>query len=164
MYTGADIKDIRTKLGIEQTSFAEKLGTKVYSVRYWEQNPGAQIKTKYNAILKELIEEFTYDGNERKVDEGFYKKIKDNLAKITFLRDAIAMYFLTKDPEIPMLKKSVAYAALAYFVIPIDAIPDFIPITGFIDDAAMITGAITALESMLTEEHREKAEEWLNNL
>ena len=164
MYTGKDIKEIRNRLGLEQTNFAEKLGTKVYTVRYWEQNPDEKIKEKYNSILKDLVEGNTYDENEKKVEEGFYKKIKDNLAKIPFLRDAVALYFSTQDPDVPALKKAVAYAALAYFIMPIDAIPDFIPITGFIDDAAMITGAVIALDSMITQEHRDKAEEWLDNL
>lgn len=163
MYTGKDIKEIRIKLGLKQISFAKKLGTKVYSVRYWEQNPTAQIKPKYHSILKDMIENNIYDENEKKVDEGFYKKIKDNLAKISFLRDAVSLYFATQDPEIPTLKKAVVYAALAYFIIPIDAIPDIIPITGFIDDAAMITGAVTVLGSMITQDHRDKAEEWLDN-
>ena len=164
MYSGADIKELRRKLDLEQVELAEKIGTTIYTVRYWEQNPDVLIKHKYEPILKELIEQYAYDENEQRVKEGFYQKIKENIAKIPFLRDAVSLYFAALDPEIPTIKKTVVFAALAYFIIPIDAIPDFIPIMGFTDDAAMIAGAITTLESILTQMHRDKAEEWLNSI
>lgn len=98
------------------------------------------------------------------MEKGFYAKIKDNIARIPFLRDSVALYFLTIDREIPPLKKAIAFAALAYFIIPVDAIPDIIPITGFTNDAAMIAGAIATLESLITQEHRDKAEGLLDNI
>ena len=160
MFAGKNIKELRAKLGLQQTELAEKLNTTVYTVRYWEQNPNVSIKAKYEPVLKELLEENTYDENAEMVDDGFFKKIKENLARIPFLRDAVALYFCAVDPETPMSKKTIAFAALAYFIMPIDAIP----IAGFTDDAAMIVGAVATLESVITHEHRDKAEEWLNKL
>ena len=110
-----------------------------------------------NPIIDNAGEVFEYIGDE-------FKKIKENLARIPFLRDAVALYFCAVDPETPMSKKTIAFAALAYFIMPIDAIPDAIPIAGFTDDAAMIVGVVAALESVITNEHRDKAEEWLNKL
>ena len=164
MFTGKNIKELRARLGLQQTELAEKLNTTVHTVRYWEQNPNVSIKAKYEPVLKELLEENTYDENAEMVDNGFFKKIKENLARIPFLRDAVALYFCAVDPETPMSKKTIAFAALAYFIMPIDAIPDAIPIAGFTDDAAMIVGIVAALESVITHGHRDKAEEWLNKL
>ncbi|MBH49368.1 MAG: hypothetical protein CMG69_01255 [Candidatus Marinimicrobia bacterium] len=164
MFTGENIKELRVKLGIQQTELAEKLNTTVHTIRYWEQNPNVSIKSKYEPILKLLLEENVYDENMVLVNDGFFKKIKENLARIPFLRDAIALYFCAVAPETPIKMKAIAFAALAYFIMPIDAIPDAIPIAGFTDDAAMIIGAIATLESIMTDEYRIKAEEWLNKL
>ena len=164
MFTGKDIKDLRAKLGLQQTELAEKLGTTVYTIRYWEQNPDVSIKTKYDSILKELLEDNSYDQNVSIVEDGFEEKIKRNLARLPFLRDAVALYFCAIDSRVPIGKKIMAFAALAYFIMPIDAIPDVIPIAGFTDDAAMIAGALAALNSVVTQEHRDQAEEWLNKI
>tara|TARA_B110000495_G_C22851206_1_gene496351 strand:- start:306 stop:803 length:498 start_codon:yes stop_codon:yes gene_type:complete len=164
MFTGKDIKVLRNKLGLQQAELAERLGTTIHTIRYWEQNPNVSIKAKYEPVLKELLEKNTYDENMGIVNDGFEEKIKGNLAKIPFLREAVALFFCSKDPNVPINKKIIAFAALAYFIIPIDAIPDAIPIAGFTDDAAMITGAISALESEISVSHRNLAEEWLNNI
>ena len=164
MFRGKDIKDLRAKLGLQQTDLAEKLDTTVHTIRYWEQNPDVSIKAKYDPILKELLEDNSYDENVAIVEDGFEEKIKGNLARLPFLRDAVALYFCAIDSQVPVGKKIMAFAALAYFIMPIDAIPDAIPIAGFTDDAAMIAGAVAALDSVVTQEHKDEAEEWLNNL
>jgi len=164
MYTGADIKEIRNKLGLLQTEIAEKLGTTVNNIRYWEKTPTAKIKPIYNDLLQGLVESFTFDANKQKVISGFVTKIKANLAKITFLRDAVAMYKAAVDPDVQNVNKAICFAALAYFIMPIDAIPDVIPILGFTDDAAMIAGAIKSMGNVITDKHRREAEEFLQSL
>lgn len=164
MFTGKDIKDLRAKLGLQQTELAERLNTTVHTIRRWEQNPTITIKSKYEPVLKELLEDNSFDENVTIVEDGFEGKIKGNLARLPFLRDAVSLYFCAIDSRVPVAKKIIAFAALAYFIMPIDAIPDAIPIAGFTDDAAMIAGAVAALESVVTQEHKDEAEEWLNNL
>ncbi len=63
-----------------------------------------------------------------------------------------------------MYSKSIAVAALAYFILPLDAIPDFIPIVGYSDDAAMLVGAVAALSGEIDEKHRNRALERLDSL
>ena len=48
-------------------------------------------------------------------------------------------------------------AALAYFVAPIDLIPDVLPVIGFTDDAAVLSAAIAMVRGHVTEAHRLKA-------
>jgi len=164
MYTGEDIKDIRNKLDLLQTEMAEKLGTTVNNIRYWEKTPTAKIKNKYNDVLQVLVESFTFDANKEKVVRDFVTKIKANLAKITFLRDAVAMYRASIDSDVALTNKAVFFAALAYFIMPLDAIPDVIPVLGFTDDAAMIAGAVKSMGSVITDKHRQEAEDFLQGL
>jgi uncharacterized membrane protein YkvA (DUF1232 family) len=55
----------------------------------------------------------------------------------------------------------ILISALAYFVLPIDAMPDLVPLMGFTDDAAVIAAALAAVASELKPEHRERARETL---
>ena len=56
-----------------------------------------------------------------------------------------------------MRVKGVLLAALAYFVIPTDAIPDFVAGLGFTDDAAVLAVAISMVSRHMTPQHRERA-------
>ena len=55
-------------------------------------------------------------------------------------------------------------AAVAYFVLPLDAIPDIVPLLGFTDDAAVVTAALAAVASHMRPEHRNRARETLSKL
>ena len=55
-------------------------------------------------------------------------------------------------------------AALAYFVMPVDAIPDVIAGVGFTDDAAVIAAVVALLRTNLKDRHRIKARETLDRL
>ena len=73
------------------------------------------------------------------------------------------MYFMTIDPKVDTDDKVIAYAALAYFILPLDAIPDFIIPGGYFDDAIMIAGAIKQLDKIISETHRIQAKAWLQD-
>jgi len=53
-------------------------------------------------------------------------------------RDVVALYFAARDPRVVWLAKAVAACAAAYALSPIDLIPDFIPILGYLDDAILV--------------------------
>jgi len=59
--------------------------------------------------------------------------------------------------------RAIAFSALAYFILPIDAIPDIIAIAGYTDDAGTIAAALRALTPYITDEHRRKAEDFLDD-
>ena len=71
------------------------------------------------------------------------------------------MYFCMLDPKTPRWVKAIVATALAYFILPVDAIFDLLPIVGLGDDASVLTAAITAVSAHLTEEHRRRAREWM---
>ena len=95
--------------------------------------------------------------NERIVGERFWKKLLKVAGKIPFAEDAAAAYFCAVDPNTPSKVKAILLAALAYFVMPFDVIPDFIVGLGFTDDAAVLAMALTLVAGQIKDEHRRRA-------
>jgi uncharacterized membrane protein YkvA (DUF1232 family) len=95
---------------------------------------------------------------------GFWDKVRRNLHRVPFLADAIAAYYCAIDPATPLHVKATLVGALAYFVTPVDLIPDVIVGVGFSDDATVLAMAIAAIARHLRPEHRRKAWEALDKL
>ena len=95
--------------------------------------------------------------NERTVREGFLKKLLRVAGHIPFADDAAAAYFCAIDPATPSKVKGILLAALAYFVMPFDVVPDFIAGLGFTDDAAVLAMAIGLVAKHITPQHRARA-------
>ena len=95
------------------------------------------------------------------VNEGFWQKARRTLGRVPFTEDAVAAFHCATDSATPLPIRATLFGALAYFVLPIDAIPDFVPGLGFTDDAAVVVAAITAAKVHITEAHRAKARAWL---
>ncbi len=68
--------------------------------------------------------------DEAYVKRAFWPKLKRVAGKVPFLREALALYYCALDPETPLKAKAIAFAALAYFILPLDAIPDAIAALG----------------------------------
>ena len=102
--------------------------------------------------------------NEVRVSKGFWPKIRRTAARIPFARQAVSVYYSARDPETPMAAKGIMMGALAYFVLPIDAIPDIFAGIGFTDDAAVITALIATLGANIKRRHRDQAEAALERL
>jgi uncharacterized membrane protein YkvA (DUF1232 family) len=99
--------------------------------------------------------------DETSVRAGFWRKVRQTLGKVPFTEDAVAAFHCATDPATPLAIRATLFGALAYFVMPFDAIPDFLFGLGFTDDAAVLIAAFTAARSHITESHREKARAWL---
>ena len=100
--------------------------------------------------------------NERRVRDGFWRKLKRHAGRIPFTREAVAAWYCTRDPDTPNHIKALAVAALAYFVIPTDALPDFLPTLGFADDAAMFWTVWKTISRYITDDHLRKAAQALD--
>ena len=102
--------------------------------------------------------------NEVRVSRGFWPKIRRTAAKIPFAGQALSVWFAARDPETPATAKGIMLGALAYFVLPVDAIPDVFAGIGFTDDAAVIAALIATLGANIRKRHREQAEAALERL
>ena len=94
------------------------------------------------------MQEGTYQDYES-VKKGFWGKIKEVGKKLPFISDVIALFYYMLDSEVPWYKKSIVVGALAYFISPIDAIPDLAPIIGYLDDAGVIAATVAWFGSEL---------------
>jgi len=99
--------------------------------------------------------------DERTVEQGFWRKARRVAGKVPFVEDAVAAYYCALDPKTPTYVRAIAMGALAYFVIPTDAIPDVIAAFGFTDDASVLSAALAAIGGHLKDRHRSKARSWL---
>jgi uncharacterized membrane protein YkvA (DUF1232 family) len=87
----------------------------------------------------------------------FWRKLGPVVARIPFAEDLLAAYYCAFDRATPSHVKGLALAALAYFVLPADAIPDMLPIIGFTDDAAVLAATVKMVSDNITPVHRQAA-------
>jgi uncharacterized membrane protein YkvA (DUF1232 family) len=102
--------------------------------------------------------------NETRVRVGFWPKMGRVAARIPFADQLISVYYAARDPQTPIAAKGIMMGALAYFVLPVDAIPDVLLGIGFTDDAAVITALLATLGTNVKRRHREAAERALDRL
>lgn len=95
--------------------------------------------------------------NERTVERGFWTKLLRVAGRVPFSEELASAYFCAVDSRTPVRVKGVLLAALAYFVMPVDAIPDFVAGLGFTDDAAVLAMAIGLVGSHVKDSHRSRA-------
>lgn len=81
--------------------------------------------------------------------------------RVPFAEDVLAAYYCAMDPSTERRVKLTIVAALGYFVMPFDVLPDLLPLIGFTDDAAVIATAIATVAKAIRPEHREKARDAL---
>lgn len=101
---------------------------------------------------------------EDKVRRGLWPKIAKVLGQIPFAEDAVAAYCCAFDPLTPVRVKGILLAALAYFILPFDLVPDAILGLGFTDDLTVLITAIGLVRTHMRPEHRDKAKQVLERL
>jgi uncharacterized membrane protein YkvA (DUF1232 family) len=92
-----------------------------------------------------------------------FKTIKAWAGRIK--RDSVALWFAYREPGTPLAAKALCVFVVAYALSPIDLIPDFVPVLGYIDDAillpALIWLAVRMVPTPVLEVSRAKAEVWM---
>ena len=110
-----------------------------------------------DAALGRQISPVTLSERERKVRRDFWAKLKRFAGMVPFVDDLVAAYYCALDPTTPMRVRGMLLAALAYFILPADIIPDMIAGLGFADDAALLTAVIGLVATHITPTHRAAA-------
>jgi uncharacterized membrane protein YkvA (DUF1232 family) len=85
-------------------------------------------------------------------------------AKVPFAAEALSVWYCAKDEETPTAAKGMMLAALAYFVLPTDVIPDFIAGLGYTDDAAVFATLMTLVGRNLKPRHKLAARQDIKRL
>jgi len=99
--------------------------------------------------------------DEARVRAGFWQKLRRVASRLPFADDLLAAYYCAFDRETPFQVKAALFGALAYFVLPVDAIPDVMPLLGYSDDAAVLVTALRIVAGHIKPEHREAARQAL---
>ncbi len=102
-----------------------------------------------------------FAADEQDVGRGFWLKVGRLAGRLPFAEDLIAAHYCAFDRQTPLKVKAILLGALAYFVLPDDIIPDFLPVIGYTDDAAVLAAAIKLVASHITPEHRQAAQRLL---
>jgi uncharacterized membrane protein YkvA (DUF1232 family) len=96
-------------------------------------------------------------GSDYSLRRDFWRKLCRVVVSIPFAEDLLAAYYCVFDRATPLQVKVTLIGAIAYFVLPVDAIPDVLPVIGFTDDAAVLATAIKLTAGAITHAHREAA-------
>lgn len=96
-------------------------------------------------------------------DDGLWNKIKGTAKKAgaNLIYDVLQLFYVAKNPNVPMKIRAAMVAPLGYFISPVDLIPDLMPVVGYSDDAAVIATAIGIAHLYINDEIRQQAQEKL---
>lgn len=91
----------------------------------------------------------------------FWSVVKKAARQIPIMEDVVAGYYCAFDAKTPSKVRLTLIGALAYFVLPIDFVPDIILGIGFGDDLAILAAALKNVHDHITDEHRLRARQAL---
>jgi len=115
-----------------------------------------------NALPKELLiteeDERNFEKNVEYIEDKFSDKVKKTKKRISFAEDVVALYRYMKDDSVNWYRKLIIVAALVYFISPIDTIPDFAPLVGYLDDLGVIMAAIKYIGTEIKPYYRSSTE------
>jgi uncharacterized membrane protein YkvA (DUF1232 family) len=97
-----------------------------------------------------------------------YRKYRQHFSESAFKRKlskisgevcekAMVLYLVFQNPQTPVWVKILIVSVLAYLIAPMDAVPDALPIIGYVDDLAAIAALLARIEHLITPEIRQKA-------
>lgn len=88
--------------------------------------------------------------------QGFWQKLWAfaKRAGRPFVETCLLLYYTSQKEELPLWAKLLIYGALAYFISPIDAIPDVLPL-GLTDDLAILSAALATISVFIDDQVRQ---------
>ena len=80
------------------------------------------------------------------------------------IEKALWLYFAAQRPETPSWAKATVYGALAYFILPADAVPDITPFGGYVDDLGVLVVAVATIAGYINSDVKAKASNVLRSI
>jgi len=119
-------------------------------------------------MKKAQIDEILYSNDDEKnsdreqtIRDRFWVKFRETAVRIPFSEDVASAYYCALDPQTPNKVRGILLAALAYFILPLDTIPDFLVGFGLTDDITVLTVAFTTISGHIKDSHRAAAKKAL---
>ena len=109
---------------------------------------------EFEANREKYAQEFDEEQFERKTARGGFGR--------SVLRKLYTLYEVLRDEDTPAWVKLGIVCVLGYFVCPIDAIPDMLPLVGYGDDMAIVAAELASIASYVTPSVRRRVEDRLN--
>jgi uncharacterized membrane protein YkvA (DUF1232 family) len=119
-----------------------------------EEKPAPDAEVRSGEILGPEVPD---PAAEQRVRRGFWATFKRAARSVPFIDEVVAGYYCALDKETPARVRAMLIGALAYFVLPLDTIPDFIAGLGFTDDATILLATLAMVRSHIKPKHREAA-------
>lgn len=103
------------------------------------------------------VDKFAENYSER----GLFSKITGCVksAGLALIYKALQLFYVAKNPNVPMKIRAAIIAPLGYFISPIDFLPDITPLVGFTDDAGVIAVAMVIAQAYIDDEVKRNAKE-----
>ena len=122
-------------------------------------------RSKMRASMQDNFGEFRRNFS----DNQFWEKLKKTAAKAgaKVVYCALLLYYVLKSPGTPSADRAKIIGALGYLILPLDLIPDWIPVAGYTDDLAALMWGIYSVSKNITPEIKERARnkmsEWFSS-
>ncbi|MGJ9459642.1 YkvA family protein [Oceanobacillus sp. CF4.6] len=124
-------------------------------------------KDNYKDELENLDPEKETQENQKHFSEGQYMEKLQKFAKkmgVKISYYSLLLFYAFKSPKTPKKSKATIAGALGYLILPVDVIPDFIPVIGFGDDLAIIIYAVYKVISHIDDEVKGQAHERMKKI
>ena len=97
-------------------------------------------------------------------EHGFWQKLSHFAANAgkEVVEKALWLYYAAQRPDTPAWAKATVYGALTYFVLPSDAIPDIIPLSGYSDDIGILAVSVATIAGYIDSDVKAKATKTLH--
>jgi uncharacterized membrane protein YkvA (DUF1232 family) len=92
---------------------------------------------------------------------GAFRRLRRLIRHVPLIERTLGAYYCARDPQTPLYARGAIFFGIAYFIMPFDLIPDFIPVVAHLDDAAVMLLAIRLVSHRITPVHQEYARQRL---
>lgn len=99
-------------------------------------------------------------------EKGLWKKLKGLGKKVglEIIKNVLILFYVLTDKNANIKERALIAGALGYFIFPVDAIPDFTPVIGFLDDASVVLLALKAVAHHIDDSIKDKVNNKLGNM